>query len=431
MKKSVLVTGASGFIGRALVEHLLHEGWSVFAMTRSGRYPISHTHLEVVKGDMRDKKSLTLATRQVAYIVHLASAKQDEVDSYDTNVLGTQNLVDASKENNVELIVNISTISTKIPRRGVYGSTKNEADEIIRKSNIPYVILKPSVVYGDLEHGVFGSMVKFSRRLPIVPVFGSGECVFRPVYIGDVVKVIEKSLVQSSLHNKVYDLVGPDQVSFNSLLRIVGTDLLNKKVRIVHVPIPVGIFLAHLLGLFFYRPPITKSNILGSTQDADMDYSTFSKDFEYKPIGIQEGIERIKSKYVVYDEATLVLKYISSRSLEKIEIGQREIDLYNAVTEKAGISKSFDTTVFSYPFLLGQLDFISLFYKDSTLSKKLYIASAVLECSPVSASWLLPKKRSIYSIGIVSIYLGASFMCKAITSIPLFLFPNFIQRNVK
>lgn len=429
MKNSVFVTGATGFIGQVLVKHLLEKDWKVYAFSRSGKYPFVHKDLRVVKGNILDKNSLISSIKDVQCVVHLAGAKQDEKDSYQINVIGAKNLVEACRVNKVGLIVNISTISTKIKKRGLYGHTKKEADEIIFNSGIPFVTLKPSVVYGDLESGVFGSIVKFSK-LPITPIFGSGECIFRPIHVEDVSLAIEKALTDTSLRNKVYDIVGPEPISFNNLVILIGNKILNKKVNILHMPEIVGIFIAKILSIFIYKSPITVSNILGSTQDASMDYKSFSEDFDFKPRSINLGIDDIKNKFYLKKDAEVILNYISSKSSPKVKITDNEIYLYNKVKIDSGINKNFDYIVYQFPVLLGPLDFISLFYKDSIFRKKLDIASAVVECSPVSADWLLPQKRSLFSIFLIMTYIFLSFIFKVVISLPLLLFPNFIKRNV-
>ena len=127
----VLITGAGGFIGQAVTSRLLEEGYTVAVLVRSSRsISFYHPKLEWLLGDMRDKKSLVQNTKGVDVVVHLAAAKSDERESYEINVTGAQNLLEACETNGVKRIINISTISTKLPQKGVYAETKEKADEI-------------------------------------------------------------------------------------------------------------------------------------------------------------------------------------------------------------------------------------------------------------------------------------------------------------
>jgi nucleoside-diphosphate-sugar epimerase len=425
---TILITGASGFIGSYVTKYFLDKGLKIRALTKSGKYFISHANLEVVMGDMKNLDSLIEATYGVERIVHLAAAKQDEKDSFEINVSGAKNLVAACIQNNIKFIVNISTSSTKIAKRGIYGKTKNMADQILKQSKIPTVILKPSLIYGDLENAAFGSLAKFSR-LPITPMFGSGECKFRPVYIEDVAKAIYVALQDIKLINKTYDLVGPDIISMNSLVKLIGSKILNKKVRIMHLSPKLGFFLAHILSLIFYKSPITESNILGSTQDVEMDYQSFARDFGFNPKTLEEGLDILK-KESIFDEAQMMLSYVASRSFPKIKITNREKRLYYQAISGEKTLRDFSSVIYRHPFILGPLEFLSKFYKNSVLSKKTYIATVILECSPSSAEWILPKVRSIPEILFHSSYLTLSFLLKVVSCLFFIPFPNFVKRNV-
>lgn len=429
MKEKILITGASGFIGLQTTLYFLEKGIEVVALVRKNTIGVEHPNLQVVKGDMRDISSLKLALKGVLGVVHLAGAKSDENDSFEVNVTGAKNLVEAGKAEDVKFIINISTASTKIKQKGLYGETKNQADKIFLESGIPTTILKPSVVYGDLKNGVFGSIYKFTK-LPFTPIFGDGECLFRPIYVGDLAHIIYLSCFNQILRGKTYDIGGPDLVSFNSLVYLIGEKILEKKALVIHIPKRAGLALATLLSYIFSKPPITKSNILGSTQSVEMDFDTYSKDFNFKPISIYEGLDLLKKKEIENREAVLMLNYVSSRSIPKISITEREIQLYNKVREASGDLPEFSNIVYKLPILVGLLDFASIFHKKGALFKKMHIASVILECSPNSFEWLVPQSKSVFKIFAFSTYLTLSFFIKAILSFPMLLFPKFIKRNV-
>lgn len=113
----VLVTGASGFIGKRVVQYLYDNGYTVRALVRTKSSFAANVPREVVVGNMKDFDSLVAATEGVYSVVHLAAAKSDESDSYETNVEGARHLVKACEINDVKSIINISTSSTKIEKQ--------------------------------------------------------------------------------------------------------------------------------------------------------------------------------------------------------------------------------------------------------------------------------------------------------------------------
>ena len=124
---------------------------------------------------MRDECSLRQAVAQVAVVVHLAAAKSDEPDSEDVNVRGAERLMKVCQAAGCDRIINISTQSAEIARKGIYARTKSAAEKIFHNSDLQVTTLRPSVVYGEEESGVFGTVLKFVRRLPVVPVLGDGD----------------------------------------------------------------------------------------------------------------------------------------------------------------------------------------------------------------------------------------------------------------
>lgn len=416
-KHAILITGASGFIGQKALVYFLNEGYKVHALVRSPeKLKITHPNLTVHRGSMKDADSLVQATRGVACVIHLAAAKQDEADSYETNVKGALHLAIACEKNGVARIINVSTLSTKIKNKGTYAYTKSLADAVFQERSTPVTTIKPSIVYSDLTEGMFSSLIK-SARLPFTPVFGSGECTFRPIHEADFIRALEVIMNDPTTIHKTYDAVGPDIISLNALIKMLGRKVLHKKVRLVHLPEDIGYLLVFILSHIFYKPPITRSNILGSTQNVDMDKDAFFKTIKFIPRSLVKGISDVSN--LEKREAKLILSYIVSQADKNINIGEREIDLYLKALQKFNIPLiSVPRNAYRSPFLLGALEILSRRTKQSTiLSKKLYVAAAIIECSPLSAQWLLPQERTLLQILAKSARITFSYGMKATSAL--------------
>lgn len=289
----VLVTGASGFIGQPLVRRLLDEGHFVRAMVR--RTPgagSANPKLEYAVGDMTDHDSLDRAAQGVDAIVHLACATgiADPAIVQAVNVDGTRALIDAAKRHGVRRFVFVSTISATRERMGPYGRTKREGEEMVAASGLEWVTLRPSLVYGASDIGLFATLAAYLRKLPVVPVIGDGRIELDPVHVEDVNTVIVQCLTRFDVTGRTYDVLGPEHVTFNDFLGIVSRSLgVNKPT--VNLPGPIALLMASVFGMISKRPPISVDNVLGMISPARVDRAPLARDFAIDWIRLEAGLK--------------------------------------------------------------------------------------------------------------------------------------------
>ncbi|MBU3935477.1 NAD-dependent epimerase/dehydratase family protein [Patescibacteria group bacterium] len=293
--KKVLVTGANGFIGQHLVNFLADNGYEVWAMLRKGSIPgfDLRENVKVVVADLLDKKSLLGGIPKACVVINLAANPYDPVLSYKVNVEGTQNLVVACNRNKVGRLIHISSQATKIEKKGVYAITKLKSDEIVKKSGIKYVILKPSLVYGEGEKGLFNKIKILVSALPLVPVFGNGKTKVNPIYVKDFCKLIGLVLQNPKESGGVYDVGSLESVTYNDIyLKIIKA--LGKKTKVLHVPVWMGLLGGRIFEMLKMKnPPFFVDNVLGSTQETNCDPSVVMKKYNYLPMKFADGVREV------------------------------------------------------------------------------------------------------------------------------------------
>lgn len=290
-RRTILLTGATGFIGRRLAARLAGR-YALRCLVRdaAGAKTLLPSSAELVQGDMTDPASLRRALDGAQAVVHLAALKSDESGIAAVNVGGARNLVSACRAAGVRRVINIGSQAARMPRRGAYGDTKAEADGILNASGLEVTTLLPSVVYGPRDPGVFGKLARVAGSFPLVPVIGDGLTRYRPVHVDDVCAVIEGCLREPKTIGRTYSLGGAEEVTLEGLIDLIAAGRGRKPLK-VHVPEWAALIVARVLALVCASPPLSRSNVLGAVQSApDADYTGIFAELDLKPRSLADGM---------------------------------------------------------------------------------------------------------------------------------------------
>ena len=296
----LLVTGASGFLGSAVVHLARSREIPVRCMVRAS----SILNLlegvpqdAIVRADMADPKSLRMAVKGVSAVIHCAATTSMSAPDLELsrriNVQGTRALLDACREAGVQRFVHISSQSAHPANPSVYGRTKMEADQEVRAAqNIAWTILRPSIIYGAAAKGIFDKMVQYCRKLPVIPIIGGGHEEMRPVHAHDVAWAALACLDTPATIGKTYDIGGFDALDFNQFIKEI-LKALGKKKMCFHLPIPVALAMARVLSLLMKNPPLTPDNVTGIQTVRHVDISAAQRDFQFAPRSFAQGLREI------------------------------------------------------------------------------------------------------------------------------------------
>jgi NADH dehydrogenase len=247
---TILVTGASGFVGRHIVPTLLASGHRVVALARSataselvvGRLPAADRgDVEVRIGDVTRPATLAPAMAGVDAVVHLVAIPRDYNGGADlrlVNTEGTRAVVAAMGTAGVRRLVHMGAMGVQDDPDLHYASSKAKAETLVRESGLGWTILKPSLQFGEGD-GFFNIIAGLVRISPgVVPVPGNGASRFQPIHVADVAAVTLRALDDPTTIGGAFDLGGPRYWTYREITREVLTALGKK--RLV-VPMPVAL----------------------------------------------------------------------------------------------------------------------------------------------------------------------------------------------
>ena len=220
--KTIFITGATGFLGKHLLEAIDTKKYKVLCMARqsSDSSFMDNLNVEKITSSLDNLYTLSHYMKDVDIIIHLAAnlgyKNLQELES--TNVQGTKNLIQSAKGANVKRIIAMSSISALMNPITNYGLSKAQADKIIMESGIAYTLLRPGIILGKGCHG-FERIVSHIKKFPfIVPIIGDGNFKTQPVHVNDIVNLILHIIEHDSTSNKIYPCAGPTQLTFNDLI---------------------------------------------------------------------------------------------------------------------------------------------------------------------------------------------------------------------
>lgn len=222
----ILITGATGFVGRALVRQLSSIGYPLRALirpsARSPRLP-KGVPVEVAVVSLADTRGLRAAMRDVETIFHLASAENQgsRGSLLQTDIEGTQNLVDAAADAGVDRIVYLSHLGAARASGYPAFKAKGIAEESIRAGKAPYTIIRSSLVYGPEDHFTNNVSRLVRNSFGIFPVPTGGRAVVQPVWVEDLVTCMIWALQNESTVNQVYEIGGNEFFTLQQVLEIV------------------------------------------------------------------------------------------------------------------------------------------------------------------------------------------------------------------
>ena len=232
----ILLTGGTGFVGGHVLKALSAAGRPVRCLVRNPSK--ANLDCEVVQGDMTDADSLRRAVEGVDTVVHLVAIRQGSDEKFEQiMVRGTGDLLAAAKEAGVGRFVHMSALGTSEESKDLvpYYGAKWEMEQAVEGGGIPYVIFRPSFVFGG-DGGILPTFAKLARLTPVTPIIGSGEQRIQPIWADDVGAYFERAIDLQAATNRTFEVGGPDVVSWNEfwerLKRVKGI-----RRRSIHVPV--------------------------------------------------------------------------------------------------------------------------------------------------------------------------------------------------
>ena len=245
----ILVTGGDGFVGRHLCAELADRGHDVTSFSRSPDPTVLPDSVETFAGDVTDADAVESATegKDVVYnlvaLSPLFTPKGGNEMHEKVHLGGTKNVVAAAESEGVDRLVQMSANGADPNGATHYIRAKGRADEVVKSSDLDWVIFRPSIVFGEGDEFVdFTKKLKkwFAPGVPLYPLPGGGtQMRFQPIWVEDFAPMLADAAEEEQHVGQTYEIGGPEVHTLREVTEMVY-DSENKDIKIVSLPIALA-----------------------------------------------------------------------------------------------------------------------------------------------------------------------------------------------
>lgn len=225
----VLITGGSGYIGTCLVRLAQNRNYEVVSASRRSLENVSVW----LPFDLNASSAPSLP-EGIDAVLHLATDTAESCDDGHNEIAAAKALIVAASDVGAKFVF-VSSQTAREDAPTSYGRTKWRIEQEVLAAN--GLVVRPGQVYGGVERGLFGTLVRFVRLLPLLPAFVPPPLV-QPIHVDDCAKGLLRLIERDGISSRVYSLASTDVISFTDFLRSIAQHRVRH--RKIFVPVPVA-----------------------------------------------------------------------------------------------------------------------------------------------------------------------------------------------
>lgn len=295
----ILLTGGTGFIGRALVPKLVEAGHEVRLLIRPAKRTPKvpkGVPVQIAVSSVTDERGLRSAMNGMEVVIHLASVERRGAyaDLMRVDIEGTRLVARIAKEIGIQRLVFLSHLGADRFSAFPVSKAKGLAEESIRSAEVNYTIFRSGIVFGEgdaLTSGIAQLLVAVPF-LFIVP--GDGKTLIQPIWVEDLATVITWAIEDPNTLNQTYEIGGIEMLSFCEIVEIV-MDVLGKRKPFFYLPPPLLRGLTIFLETSLPSLPVSVFWLDYLAVNHTCSIDTLPRVFQLKPSRFAQRLDYLKS----------------------------------------------------------------------------------------------------------------------------------------
>jgi nucleoside-diphosphate-sugar epimerase len=285
-KSRIIITGAGGFIGSALVSFFIKQGFEVIALDRS----VPPNLLNGIKFSKfilnADVDETVFANASIC--IHCAFEKyQKKNNSYRNNIEGSRKIIELCRRHNVQKLVFLSSMSASDKALSIYGKSKFEIEKLL--DPLQDLIFRPGLVLGN--GGLFSEIANFIKKNKFIPLIDGGNQIMQVISVDDLIQFINYGITHQI--SGIYAIACPESLQMKNLYRKIARRI-NKHIYFFYVPYFLAWLFFQAIDLLNLSLGVTRENLLGLRVSTLHDVSSLQKTFPIQVSNIDQIISQIK-----------------------------------------------------------------------------------------------------------------------------------------
>lgn len=233
---NIFLIGGSGFLGTYLLRELVQDlrVESIICLCHNAPISVSSDKISQIAGDVRTVHKIVLDIPVDVCVVVSGIINGLSITVNAVNAVGTDNVIDFCRKNNISRIVLTSSVNVNLKTKGAYGRSKEFAEISVKNSGLDYLIFRPALIFGHGVKNGLGVIESFAKKYGVVPVFGDGKKLEQPIFVDECARFMAWYILRN-VNGRIVELYGPAPMEYNELCQKIGL-LRDLRFKLLHLP---------------------------------------------------------------------------------------------------------------------------------------------------------------------------------------------------
>ena len=292
----LLITGGAGLVGFNLCYLLQNEDYEITIIDKSHEnisiFKKLFPSIKTICADLSQDDTWKDQMESYEYLIvcHAQISSLEEKDFINNNIISTKKLLNVIDSKAIRKIIHISSSVINSEANDYYVTSKKEQEDIIKKSKLDYIILRPTLMFGWFDKKHLGWLAKFMKKFHIFPIPGDGKYIRQPLFVLDFCKIIISALKKPNL-DKIYDISGKDRITYIEIIKKIR-EVAKINSLIIKIPYNLFYFLINLYSYFDKNPPFTVSQLEALVIPETFKVIDWENIFEIKKTNLEDALDK-------------------------------------------------------------------------------------------------------------------------------------------